>query len=65
MRAFCNRLARSGAACGPLKAAEAGLGVAFGSYLEYGVCSFTLHILSGKKKRKKVLTNWSYRSFYK
>lgn len=51
MRAFCNRLARSGAACGPLKAAEAALGVAFGSYLL--LYSFTLHILSGKKKRKK------------
>lgn len=58
MRAFCNRLAHSGAACGPLKAAEAGLGVAFGSSLL--LCAFTLHILSGKKK---VLTNWSYRSF--
>lgn len=54
MRAFCNRLARSGAACGPLKATEA-----FGSYLI--LCSFTLPILSQKKE--KVLTNWSYPSF--
>lgn len=57
-RAFCNRLARSGTACGPLQAAEAGLGVAFGSDLL--LCSFTLRILSEKEK---VLTNWSYRSF--
>lgn len=60
MRAFCNRLARSGTACGPLKAAEAGLGVAFGSFCALSHCIF---FLKKKNNNNQVLTSWSHRSF--
>lgn len=44
-----------GTACGPLQAAQAGLGIAFGSYVV--MCS------THSSWKRKVLTSWSYRSF--
>ena len=44
-----------GTACGPLQAAQAGLGIAFGSYVV--MCS------THSSWKRKVLTRWSYGSF--